>query len=138
VCSPHTHLLGCNKISEYLPAHVKAVKEAGLCVIWCCDPCHGNTEVVDGVKTRRFDNMLKEVILAFKIHDECGSRLGGVHLELTGDDVTECVGGADNISDLSNNYETYCDPRLNYTQSLDMAFAITRELDKYYPSTFRM
>jgi len=82
--------------------------------------------------------MVEEILQAFKIHSENDSRLGGVHLELTGDDVTECIGGADQTSDLSTSYTTYCDPRLNYTQSLDIAFTITRELSKYYKSSHRV
>lgn len=122
---------GAKQIAEHLPVHIAAVNSTGVPVIWCCDPCHGNTETQDGVKTRRFESIVREMCLAFKIHAENGSRLGGVHLELTGEDVTECVGGASGTSDLSTNYSTYCDPRLNYTQSLDIAFSIAREVGNY-------
>jgi 3-deoxy-7-phosphoheptulonate synthase len=122
---------GAKLIGEHLPDHIRAVQSTGVPVIWCCDPCHGNTETVDGVKTRRFESIVKEMCLAFKLHAEHGSRLGGVHLELTGEDVTECVGGASGTSDLSTNYSTYCDPRLNYTQSLDIAFSIAREVGNH-------
>jgi 3-deoxy-7-phosphoheptulonate synthase len=96
-----------------------------------CDPCHGNTESTEsGLKTRNFEKMLGELVKAFNIHAANGSHLGGVHLELTGDDVTECVGGSAEVetASLSTNYQSFCDPRLNYTQSLDMAFCVAREL----------
>jgi 3-deoxy-7-phosphoheptulonate synthase len=118
-------------INEHLPKHIAAVKSTDIPVLWCCDPCHGNTVVHDGIKTRRFESILREICMCFKIHSEQGTHLGGIHLELTGDDVTECVGGASGTSDLSMNYETFCDPRLNYTQSLDIAFSIARELGNH-------
>jgi 3-deoxy-7-phosphoheptulonate synthase len=122
---------GHNKIQEHLPKHIEAVQKTGIPVLWVCDPCHGNTEVTsEGLKTRNFKNMMSELVQAFEVHAACGSRLGGAHLELTGDDVTECVGGSSNLEEqhLSTNYETFCDPRLNYTQSLDIAFAISSKL----------
>jgi len=124
---------GANKVAEMLPKHIKAVQEAGLKVVWCCDPMHGNTEVVSsGLKTRRFDNILKELSLNFSLHKQNGSRLGGVHFELTGDGVTECIGGSMemNENDLQLNYQTFCDPRLNYEQSLDMAFLISKIMEE--------
>jgi len=122
---------GCKNVEELLPRHIEAVKSTGIPVLWICDPCHGNTEVTEnGFKTRHVEKMTKELLLTFDIHHRCGSRLGGVHLELTGDNVTECIGGSAELepAHLTANYETFCDPRLNYTQSLDLAFAIANKL----------
>ncbi|KAJ3016430.1 hypothetical protein HKX48_004038 [Thoreauomyces humboldtii] len=122
---------GHDKVAKYLPAHIKAVQATKHRVVWCCDPMHGNTEsTATGVKTRRFDHIAEELGKAFRIHKEANSKLGGVHFELTGDPVTECIGGSMNMqeSDLGKNYQTFCDPRLNYEQSLDIAFMIA----KYY------
>ncbi|KAJ3092399.1 hypothetical protein HK102_007793 [Quaeritorhiza haematococci] len=122
---------GADKISEYLPGHIRAVQATKHKVVWACDPMHGNTEsAASGVKTRRFGHIADELSKAFRIHKECGSRLGGVHFELTGDRVTECIGGSMQLQeeDLGLNYQTFCDPRLNYEQSLDIAFLIA----KYY------
>ncbi|KNC76817.1 3-deoxy-7-phosphoheptulonate synthase [Sphaeroforma arctica JP610] len=124
---------GHANIKNYLPAHIKAVQEAGLKVVWVCDPMHGNTESSQsGYKTRSFDNVLSELRSAFNIHKEHRGRLGGVHFELTGDNVTECTGGSENLkdTDLGTNYETFCDPRLNYGQSMDMAFLIADYFNK--------
>jgi len=121
------HRFGAADIERSLPAMIKAVRGAGQQVLWVCDPMHGNTETTSqGVKTRRFDNILSEVKSAFRIHEECGSRLGGVHFELTGDDVTECTGGARGLSDgdLARAYRTTVDPRLNYEQALELAMLI--------------
>jgi 3-deoxy-7-phosphoheptulonate synthase len=123
------HRFGAGHIERSLPAMIKAVRDSGQQVLWVCDPMHGNTETtLQGVKTRRFDNILSEVEAAFRIHDESGSRLGGVHFELTGDDVTECTGGARGLSDgdLARAYRTSVDPRLNYEQSLELAMLIAR------------
>jgi 3-deoxy-7-phosphoheptulonate synthase len=122
---------GAAKVQEILPGHIRAVKESGIPVLWVCDPCHGNTESTEsGLKTRRVEKIIAEIIETFRVHSENGSRLGGVHLELTGDDVTECIGGSPDLLEhaLSTNYETLCDPRLNYTQSLDIAFVIANQL----------
>jgi len=122
---------GVNKVKDILPRHIEIVKRTGIPVVWVCDPCHGNTEITsDGIKTRNFVNVFGELVQTFDIHRACGTHLGGAHLELTGDDVTECVGGSGNLQEqhLSTNYETFCDPRLNYTQSLDVAFAISDQL----------
>jgi len=122
---------GCEKVSKFLPEHIRAVKKTGIPVIWVCDPCHGNTEVTkQGIKTRDFEKITSELMQSFDIHTREKSRLGGVHLELTGEDVTECTGGSPQLQDhhLSEAYETFCDPRLNYTQSLDVAFAIAKQL----------
>ncbi|KAJ1554598.1 hypothetical protein HK096_002814 [Nowakowskiella sp. JEL0078] len=124
---------GQDKISKYLPDHIRAVQQTEHKVVWCSDPMHGNTELSSsGVKTRRFDHIISELSDAFRIHQDNNSKLGGVHLELTGDKVTEAIGGSMQLSedDLSINYQTYCDPRLNYEQSLDVAFIIA----KYFSS----
>ena len=121
------HRMGADKISKHLPALVEATQKLGHPVLWCVDPMHGNTYVTEnGTKTRGFDRILDEVRQAFEIHRDAGSRLGGVHLELTGDDVTECIGGSGQIteSDLSRKYRSVVDPRLNYDQSMEIAFLI--------------
>ncbi|KAL2916489.1 hypothetical protein HK105_203922 [Polyrhizophydium stewartii] len=126
---------GAGKVREYLPKHIAAVAASGHKVVWCCDPMHGNTETTaSGLKTRRFDHIVRELSEAFEIHQECGSYLGGVHCELTGDPVTETIGGSMNLveEDLSTNYQTFCDPRLNYNQSLDIAFLIAKFFKKQH------
>jgi 3-deoxy-7-phosphoheptulonate synthase len=123
------HRFGAGNIERALPAMIRAVRDSGREVLWVCDPMHGNTETTpQGVKTRRFENILSEVESAFRIHEESGSRLGGVHFELTGDDVTECTGGARGLSDgdLARAYRTSVDPRLNYEQALELAMLIAR------------
>lgn len=118
---------GEGKIDSKLGAHIHAVKKSGHTVVWQCDPMHGNTHsTATGIKTRNFSSILSEVSSALRIHAENDSFLGGVHLELTGDAVTECVGGSENIveEDLSLNYTTYCDPRLNEKQALELAFLV--------------
>ena len=124
------HRFGVKSVEEKLPEMIDAVRESGMNVVWVCDPMHGNTEsTADGVKTRRFDNVLGELQGAFKVHRECGSRLGGVHLELTGDNVTECVGGARGLTekDLARAYKSQVDPRLNYEQAMEIAMEIAAE-----------
>ena len=124
---------GANKAEEFLPKLIKAVKKEGLNVIWSCDPMHGNTiKATSGLKTRPFDNVLKEVKNVFAIHQAEGTYAGGLHVEMTGQDVTECTGGAQKISDrdLSNRYRTHCDPRLNASQALELAFLISEEIKK--------
>jgi 3-deoxy-7-phosphoheptulonate synthase len=119
--------LGERTIAAHLPPLLRAVKASGRRVLWSADPMHGNGVLTaGGLKTRSFDAILSELRLAFAIHAAEGTRLSGVHFELTGDDVTECIGGAQGIAeaDLSSAYETGCDPRLNYAQSLEMAFLI--------------
>ncbi|MEO0421889.1 MAG: 3-deoxy-7-phosphoheptulonate synthase class II [Pseudomonadota bacterium] len=121
------HRFGANKIESGLPKLIEAVRETGHNVLWVCDPMHGNTEkTAQGLKTRRFDNILAEVESAFRVHQEMGSYLGGVHFELTGDDVTECTGGARGLSDadLARAYRSQVDPRLNYEQALELAMRI--------------
>ena len=118
---------GEHKIASMLSSHIQAVRESGHIVVWQCDPMHGNTKsTASGVKTRQFSSILSEVSSALKIHKEEGSFLGGVHLELTGEAVTECVGGSEGLTegDLSLNYTSYCDPRLNEKQALELAFLV--------------
>ncbi len=118
---------GARDIEKYLPPLLRAVKRAGLNVLWSCDPMHANTfSAASGHKTRDFDNILSELRCFFELHWSEGTVPGGVHFELTGDNVTECIGGARKLSDeqLSRNYQTTCDPRLNAEQSLEMAFQI--------------
>ena len=120
---------GASNIAESLPPLIETVRKTGKNVLWCADPMHGNIEkTADGIKTRRFDNILSELSQAFQIHAEMGSSLGGVHIELTGEDVTECVGGARGLSeeDLKRAYRSRVDPRLNYEQSLELAMLLAR------------
>jgi 3-deoxy-7-phosphoheptulonate synthase len=124
------HRFGAKRIEQALPAMIRAVRNSGRQVLWVCDPMHGNTETTpQGVKTRRFENILSEVESAFRIHEEAGAILGGVHFELTGDDVTECTGGARGLSDgdLARAYRTSVDPRLNCEQALELAMLIARQ-----------
>jgi 3-deoxy-7-phosphoheptulonate synthase len=105
------------------------VRRAGQQVLWCCDPMHGNTETTkSGIKTRRFENILQELEQSYRILKACGSHLGGVHFELTGDNVTECIGGASGVTeaDLARDYRTQLDPRLNYEQAMEMALLLAR------------
>jgi 3-deoxy-7-phosphoheptulonate synthase len=123
--------MGRDVIEDKLPAHISALKDAGLSVVWTCDPMHGNTFTTDGdIKTRRFDDILAEVRSFFNIHQSLGTWAGGLHIELTGDDVTECLGGGMGLSekDLELNYTSMCDPRLNASQSLDLAFHVAEYL----------
>ncbi len=118
---------GAKQIAEHLPRVIRAVRATGSRVLWICDPMHGNTEsTADGYKTRRFDNIVAELTDAFRLHKENGSYLGGVHLELTGDNVTECIGGARGLkeADLARAYKTQVDPRLNYEQAMEVAMRI--------------
>jgi 3-deoxy-7-phosphoheptulonate synthase len=119
--------MGRGRIREALPPIVKAVTEAGHPVVWCCDPMHGNTiETTGGFKTRVYDDVLDEVVGFFEVHRALGTHPGGMHIELTGDDVTECVGGTEGITEaqVGDRYETACDPRLNREQSLELAFQV--------------
>jgi 3-deoxy-7-phosphoheptulonate synthase len=123
--------MGAGAIREKLPPLLKAVAESGAKVLWVCDPMHGNTfETSTGYKTRRFDDVMDEVRGFFEAHKSVGTHPGGVHIELTGDDVTECLGGGEQISesDLAQRYESACDPRLNHTQSLELAFLVAEML----------
>jgi 3-deoxy-7-phosphoheptulonate synthase len=121
---------GADQVADRLPTMIDAARATGQTVLWCCDPMHGNTEkTASGVKTRRFANILDELNQAFDIHAHEGSHLGGVHFELTGENVTECMGGARGLTetDLERAYKSHVDPRLNYEQSLEMAFNIIRK-----------
>ena len=123
--------MGAGKVEALLPPLVRAVQAAGHPVVWVCDPMHGNTfQSPSGRKTRRFDDILTEIRVFFAVHRAENSWPGGVHVELTGDDVTECLGGGDGLLDdhLSDNYTTMCDPRLNAHQSLDLAFGVAELL----------
>jgi len=122
------HRMGATRIDERLPELIEGVRATGSPVLWICDPMHGNTEsTANGVKTRRFDNIVQEVEAAFRVHRELGSILGGVHFELTGEDVTECTGGARGLTDadLARAYRSQVDPRLNYEQALELAMRIS-------------
>lgn len=124
---------GHEKVGEHLPALIRAVKREGKAVVWSCDPMHGNTITsASGYKTRPFDRVLSEVKDFFLVHTAEGTYAGGVHLEMTGQNVTECTGGARAISDadLNDRYHTFCDPRLNAEQSIDMAFLLAELLKK--------
>jgi 3-deoxy-7-phosphoheptulonate synthase len=119
--------MGAARVRQALPPLVEAVAASGAAVVWVCDPMHGNTvEAADGRKTRYFDDVLDEVAGFFEVHRALGTHPGGIHIEFTGDDVTECIGGGHHIAeaDLRHRYETACDPRLNRSQSLDLAFRV--------------
>lgn len=123
---------GAENVRQVLPALVQAVAETKRKPVWICDPMHGNTiGTAGGRKTRRVDTILEEVIESINIHEEIGSTLGGVHFELTAENVTECIGGASGVTeaDLDTCYQTQCDPRLNYEQAMEMAFAIARRME---------
>ncbi len=122
--------MGTDKVLEYLPPLVRAVKREGARVLWVSDPMHGNTMTAAGFKTRLFDRILGEVRGFFAVHEAEGTYAGGIHVEMTGQDVTECIGGAQAIteSSLADRYHTHCDPRLNGSQSLELAFLIAEEL----------
>jgi 3-deoxy-7-phosphoheptulonate synthase len=123
--------MGAPNVESALPPLLGAVKASGRRVLWSVDPMHGNTlKTASGKKTRRFDDILLEIERTFAVHDAAGTRLGGVHFELTGEDVSECIGGAAGVTegDLEENYATACDPRLNYRQALEMSFLIGKRL----------
>lgn len=125
--------MGADKIESRLPNILKDIKSEGLNILWSIDPMHGNTvKASNGYKTREFDNVLREVKSFFDIHHACGTIPGGVHLEMTGQDVTECTGGAFKVTQeaLASRYETQCDPRLNADQALELAFLIADEVKK--------
>ncbi|WP_085936015.1 class II 3-deoxy-7-phosphoheptulonate synthase [Enhydrobacter aerosaccus] len=123
--------MGAEKVADKLPALVRAVKRSGHSVVWSCDPMHGNTiTATNGKKTRRFDAILSEVKDFFAVHRAEGTHPGGVHFEMTGQEVTECIGGAVDITveNLTERYETQCDPRLNASQALELAFLLAEQL----------
>jgi 3-deoxy-7-phosphoheptulonate synthase len=122
---------GAGNVAEHLPRLIQAVREEGANVLWTCDAMHGNTiKSSSGYKTRPFDSVLREVREFFAVHASEGTIPGGVHFEMTGQDVTECTGGVRAVSDedLSDRYHTACDPRLNASQSLELAFLVAEEL----------
>jgi len=124
---------GHENVEKFLPKLIRTIKKEGINVIWSCDPMHGNTiKSASGFKTRPFNNVLKEVKNVFAVHQSEGSYAGGLHIEMTGQNVTECTGGAQKISDqdLSSRYHTHCDPRLNANQALELAFLISDEIKK--------
>ena len=125
--------MGADKVRERLAPIVQAVEATGRKVAWVCDPMHGNTfEAANGFKTRSYTDVVEELKGFFDVHEELGTWPGGVHIELTGDDVTECLGGAFELSedDLAHRYQTACDPRLNRNQSLELAFMISERLNE--------
>jgi 3-deoxy-7-phosphoheptulonate synthase len=127
------HRFGANQIDTCLPPLIETVRRAGRVVLWCCDPMHGNTlSTKSGMKTRRFEDILQELDRAFEIHESLGSHLGGAHFELTGDNVTECTGGARGLTeaDLTKSFLSDVDPRLNYEQAMEMALLIARRMSR--------
>ena len=131
---------GAEKVGEKFPKLLRRITREGRKVVWSCDPMHGNTiKTSSGYKTRPFDRVLKEVRSFFEIHRAEGTHAGGIHLELTGKDVTECLGGPQDISetDLANRYDTHCDPRLNASQAIDLAFLVAEALRDERPRQFR-
>jgi 3-deoxy-7-phosphoheptulonate synthase len=125
--------MGADKIRDALPSIVQKVDASGVPVVWVCDPMHGNTrETASGHKTRFFDDVINEVQGFFEVHHQLGTFPGGIHIELTGDDVTECIGGTGGVEEhnLHERYETACDPRLNREQSLELAFLVADMLIK--------
>ena len=127
------HRMGATGIEAKLPPLIKAVQDLGSPVLWVCDPMHGNTETTEsGIKTRRFRNIMSEMETAIEIHHQNGSHLGGAHLELTGENVTECTGGARNLdeADLKRAYKSVVDPRLNYEQALELSMLIVSKFEK--------
>ena len=125
--------MGADHVGDKLPPLLEAVRDSDHPVVWACDPMHGNTFTSDhGRKTRHFDDVCREVEGFFGAHDNAGTWAGGIHVELTGEDVTECLGGGDELShlDLEERYETICDPRLNGSQSIDLAFRVAELLHR--------
>lgn len=121
--------MGAKNVADRLPALLTGIQRARRRVLWVCDPMHGNAAVTaKGIKTRNFDDILEEVEASMDVHKKVGTYFGGVHFELTGDDVTECIGAGIGEEDLARNYESLCDPRLNYRQALQMAFSVGRRL----------
>ena len=134
----HVTRLGADRVEGVLPRLVEAARRTGRAPLWMTDPMHGNTEIAEGGrKTRDFARVLAEVEASHEVHARLGSRLGGVHLELTGEDVTECVGAGVSSGDLSRNYATACDPRLNYAQAMELALRLARRLAEDAPGSIR-
>jgi 3-deoxy-7-phosphoheptulonate synthase len=127
---------GADKVAQHLPGWIRAVEREGRTVVWSCDPMHGNTIKSDsGYKTRPFARVLAEVREFFAVHAAEGTYAGGVHFEMTGKEVTECTGGMHQLTsaDLSSRYHTACDPRLNASQALELAFLLSEELESVAP-----
>jgi len=125
------HRFGAHSIADLLPPLLEVVRESGKTVLWICDPMHGNTEkTAEGIKTRKFEHILAELEQAFEIHQNAGRSLGGVHFELTGENVTECTGGARGLNDddLKRAYKSQVDPRLNSEQAMEMAMLMARRV----------
>ena len=125
--------MGADCIEKNLPSLIRAVEKEGYRVVWSCDPMHANTQVAsNGYKTRDFQAILEEVKRFFAVHQAEGTYAGGLHFEMTGQDVTECVGGSQKITEenLAEHYSTLCDPRLNANQSLELAFLVAEILKK--------
>jgi 3-deoxy-7-phosphoheptulonate synthase len=123
--------MGAERIGAGLPPLIRAVRREGRREVWSCDPMHGNTVMAkSGLKTRPFERILGELRVCFAVHRAEGSHLGGMHIEMTGKDVTECTGGAQQIDEatLADRYHTHCDPRLNGSQALELAFLVAEEL----------
>tara|TARA_Y100000741_G_scaffold301655_1_gene243173 strand:- start:907 stop:1317 length:411 start_codon:yes stop_codon:yes gene_type:complete len=123
--------MGADKVSSILPPIISSISKEGKKVVWACDPMHGNTiKAKSGYKTRPLKNIISEIEQFFRIHRSEGTYPGGIHVEMTGQDVTECIGGIQEIqdSDLKSRYHTYCDPRLNASQSLELAFLLSEFL----------
>jgi 3-deoxy-7-phosphoheptulonate synthase len=123
--------MGANKVGDHMPQLIRAIEREGLNVVWSCDPMHGNTiKSSNNYKTRPVDDILTEMKQFFQVHKSEGTFGGGVHLEMTGKNVTECIGGSFAVTeeDLSSRYHTHCDPRLNADQSLELAFLIADSL----------
>jgi 3-deoxy-7-phosphoheptulonate synthase len=123
---------GYGKVEEHLPRLIRAIQREGRNVLWSCDPMHGNTITLNSYKTRPFDHILKEVQAFFDVHHAEGTHPGGIHVEMTGKNVTECTGGARAITaeDLHDRYHTHCDPRLNADQAIELAFLVSELLKK--------
>ncbi|MEL6748574.1 MAG: 3-deoxy-7-phosphoheptulonate synthase, partial [Pseudomonadota bacterium] len=124
---------GHEKVGEHLPRLVRAIQSAGRNVVWTCDPMHGNTiKAATGYKTRPFDYVRSEVEAFFDVHAAEGTHPGGIHIEMTGENVTECIGGVSAVaeSDLSARYHTHCDPRLNADQAIELAFLVAERLER--------
>jgi 3-deoxy-7-phosphoheptulonate synthase len=125
---------GAGNVGDHLPRLIRTVQEMGANVVWSCDPMHGNTiKSASGYKTRPFESVLREVQEFFAVHGAEGSHPGGVHFEMTGKDVTECTGGVRAVTDedLSSRYHTACDPRLNASQALELAFLVAEEIGRH-------
>ncbi len=132
---------GADKVEKHLPELIRTVKREGRAVVWSCDPMHGNTIIAtSGYKTRPFDAILSEVRRFMGVHQAEGTHAGGIHVEMTGKDVTECTGGVRALrdADLNDRYHTFCDPRLNAAQALELSFLVAEEIKKEMASRPRV